>query len=218
MDRVYGTCFCDESCQHTRDCCFDYTSVCPAQACVVSEWSHWSGCAQQCEPAIRVRRRHIEQEPRNSGNACPSLEEKAGCLEYINTRGKNCAQTHGLAFITTIKYSKDRIKRHLSGDSEDQGYCMEFKLESLSHHCNAESRPHAQWMQYLREGYTVCVVCQPPAMRNDSHSCQGDGADFDGTKVLHWQAVGNPRCRGTWKKVQKMEQCSCPLVHSFIFI
>ena len=36
--------------------------------------------------------------------------------------------------------------------------------------------------------------------------------------VLHWQAVGNPQCSGTWKKVQKTQQCNCPPQHSFVFI
>ena len=54
---------------------------------------------------------------------------------------------------------------------------MEYKMESLTTHCTVENRPHTLWMQYLREGYTVCVACQPPAMRNHSGSCQGDGQE-----------------------------------------
>ncbi|XP_033856925.2 somatomedin-B and thrombospondin type-1 domain-containing protein isoform X2 [Acipenser ruthenus] len=94
MDRVFGTCFCDGTCKHTGDCCYDYTQECPAQPCTVSEWSPWSGCALQCKPAYRVRRRSIEQEPKNGGDPCPPLEEKAGCLEYVNYQGQYCAQTH----------------------------------------------------------------------------------------------------------------------------
>lgn len=218
MDRVFGTCFCDGTCKHTGDCCYGYTQECPAQPCTVSEWSPWSGCALQCKPAYRVRRRSIEQEPKNGGDPCPPLEEKAGCLEYVNYQGQYCAQTHGPAFITTLEYNKERRKRDLFNESEDAGFCMEFKLGSLSQQCTMETRPYARWMQYLREGYTVCVFCQPPAMNSASHSCQGDGTDFDGNKILHWQAVGNSRCRGTWKKVQRVEQCSCPVVHSFVFI
>lgn len=29
MDRVYGTCYCDERCLKTKDCCFDYQTECP---------------------------------------------------------------------------------------------------------------------------------------------------------------------------------------------
>lgn len=31
MDRVYGSCYCDEGCQRTRDCCFDYPTECPGE-------------------------------------------------------------------------------------------------------------------------------------------------------------------------------------------
>lgn len=61
-------------------------------------------------------------------------------------------------------------------------YCVEFKMEWLSPYCAVENRQHTRWMQYLREGYTVCVACQPPAMHghnhNHSRSCQGDGTAF----------------------------------------
>ena len=58
-------------------------------------------------------------------------------------------------------------------------FCMKYKMESLTPHCTVENQPHTQWMQYLREGYTVCVACQPPAMQNHSSSCQGDGQESD---------------------------------------
>ena len=31
MDRVYGTCYCDEGCIRTKDCCFDYSTECPGK-------------------------------------------------------------------------------------------------------------------------------------------------------------------------------------------
>ncbi|KAG9347936.1 hypothetical protein JZ751_003953 [Albula glossodonta] len=163
MDRVYGTCYCDETCQRTKDCCFDYPTVCPAQSCVVSQWSYWSGCVQQCRPAIRVRRRQVELEPQNSGDACPPLEERAGCMDYMSHQGAHCAHTQ----VISLEFS------------ETKRYCVEFKMESLSPHCTAENQPHTRWMQYLREGYTVCVACQPPAIHNHSHGCQGDGTASD---------------------------------------
>ncbi|XP_069477311.1 somatomedin-B and thrombospondin type-1 domain-containing protein [Ambystoma mexicanum] len=220
-DRVYGTCFCDEACIQAGDCCYDYTLACPAQPCIVSEWSHWSGCADQCKPTLRVRRRNVQQEPKNGGDPCPRLEEKAGCLEYRTYQGKPCGESYVPAFITTSDYNKDRKRRALSPTwsslDVDSGYCMEFKIESLSYYCTRESRVHARWMQYLREGYTVCVACQYPAMNDGKQRCSGDGFDTYSNKLLHWQAVGNSRCRGTWRKVRRLEQCSCPVVHSFIF-
>ncbi|XP_071184439.1 somatomedin-B and thrombospondin type-1 domain-containing protein-like isoform X1 [Salvelinus alpinus] len=218
MDRVYGTCYCDKGCLRTKDCCYDYPTECPAQSCVVTEWSYWSGCAQPCQRSMRVRQRHIEQEPRNSAEPCPSLEEQAGCMDYQSQHGEICTQNTGPAFITTREFGKGRTKHDIYGAPLYPGFCMEFKMESLTTHCTVETRPHTHWMQYLREGYTVCVACQPPAMRNHSGGCQGDGQESNSEELLHWQAVGNSRCRGTWKKVQRTAHCSCPHVHSFLFI
>lgn len=36
MDRVYGTCYCDEDCVRAKDCCFDYFTECPGE--VGDEW------------------------------------------------------------------------------------------------------------------------------------------------------------------------------------
>ncbi|KFW88053.1 Somatomedin-B and thrombospondin type-1 domain-containing protein, partial [Manacus vitellinus] len=189
--------------------------------CVVGEWSHWSGCAEQCHPGLRIRRRYVQQEPKNGGEPCPALEEKAGCLEYLTYQGEDCGHEHVPAFITTSEYGKERKRRAVSSlwpsDKEAAGYCVEFRTESLSHHCALENRPYARWMQYLREGHTVCVACQAPAMNIDTHRCAGDGHNADGGKILHWEAVGNSQCQGTWKKIRQLEHCSCPLVHSFIF-
>ncbi|XP_016099860.1 somatomedin-B and thrombospondin type-1 domain-containing protein-like [Sinocyclocheilus grahami] len=123
----------------------------------------------------------------------------------------------GAAFITTMEYSKGRT-HDLYGAPMDAGFCMEFKMESLTPQCMVENRPYTRWMQYLREGYSVCVACQPLAMNNHSRSCQGDGNLAERDELLHWQAAGSPRCRGTWRKVQRLQHCSCPQVHSFIFI
>ncbi|XP_063779990.1 somatomedin-B and thrombospondin type-1 domain-containing protein [Pseudophryne corroboree] len=221
LGKVYRTCFCDQVCQTTGDCCYDYTQACPARACIVGEWSHWSGCANQCTPSYRLRRRQVLQEAENSGEPCPNLEEKAGCLEYLTHQGTECGHLHVPAFITTFEYNKERKRRAVSSDwashTEDSGYCVEFQIESLSPACLTEHRPHARWMLYLREGYTVCVACQHPAMNIRNHRCYGDSSDADGNQVLHWQAVGNDKCRGSWRRVREVENCSCPMVHTFIF-
>ncbi|KPP75368.1 somatomedin-B and thrombospondin type-1 domain-containing protein-like [Scleropages formosus] len=170
--------------------------------CRVSQWSSWSGCSQQCHPAFRHRKRHIEKEPSNSGDACPPLEERAGCLEYLDRQGRNCA----LALV------------NISTSISLLSYCVEFKMVSLTSHCAADGQPHLRWTQYLREGYTVCVACQPPAMQEPDRSCQGDGATSGRDELLHWQAVDNPHCRGTWSRVRMLERCACPQVHHFVFI
>ncbi|XP_029004878.1 somatomedin-B and thrombospondin type-1 domain-containing protein [Betta splendens] len=218
MDRVYGTCFCDEGCVRTKDCCFDFFTTCPAQDCVMSDWSSWSGCAKPCEPSARVRVRRIEHQPRNSGEACRRLEERAGCMEYRDPRGDQCGLNSGPAFITSMKFGEGRPEHDTYGKPLDPGFCVEFTLESRTPHCTVENRPHTHWMRYITEGFKVCVVCEPPAMRNNSGSCQGDGQESNKGALLRWQAVGNPQCHGTWKRIQRSQRCNCPPQHSFIFI
>ncbi|XP_061614741.1 somatomedin-B and thrombospondin type-1 domain-containing protein [Phyllopteryx taeniolatus] len=218
MDRVHGTCYCDRGCATTRDCCFDYFSHCPAQACSVKAWSFWSGCAEPCRPSRRARVRHVAERPANGGEPCPALEEQAGCMDYRDRRGNLCGLDTGPAFITSLEFGKGRPVRDTYGSPLDPGFCVEFSLESRSPHCAAENRPHTRWMRYFAEGFTVCVACRPPAVRNHSGGCQGDGREMDRDAVLQWQAVGNPRCSGTWRRIRKTQQCNCPPQHSFVFI
>ncbi|CAL1596890.1 unnamed protein product [Knipowitschia caucasica] len=218
MDRVYGTCYCDESCGKTRDCCFDYFTECPAQDCAVSDWSFWSGCAKPCQPSMRVRVRHTERQPSNGGEACPALEQKAGCREYRDHTGKTCGAHSGPAFITSMEFAKGRPKHDSYGNPLQPGFCVEFLLESRSPHCSLQSRPHTHWMRYITEGFRVCVACEPPAMSNHSARCHGDGHGTHKEAVLHWQALGSPQCSGTWRRVQRTKHCHCPPQHSFVFI
>nr|XP_025871214.1 somatomedin-B and thrombospondin type-1 domain-containing protein [Vulpes vulpes] len=309
LDRVYGTCYCDQACRRTGDCCFDYARACPEAPPVdgqtattaVERFRHRRGrvgrtqeknqlfseasgaftrifsylllvfvpgspsfpfrrcqfitkdkpACQSCSPPCPSASTQIFLQLGSGdwgvGNLAPSLSWWCtvrgplhlgmGVLEtgLTPSLGKvvlgpffwlhvsNALLSFLVpAFITTSAFNKERTRQaaspQWSTDTEDAGYCMEFKTESLTHHCALENRPLTRWMQYLREGYTVCVDCQRPAMNSVSLRCSGDGLDSDGNQTLHWQAIGNPRCQGTWKKVRRVDQCSCPAVHSFIFI
>ncbi|XP_075577385.1 somatomedin-B and thrombospondin type-1 domain-containing protein-like isoform X3 [Pelecanus crispus] len=186
--------------------------------CVVSQWSVWSGCAEPCKTTYRVRWRHIIQEPRNGGEACPPLEERAGCVEYWTQQGTECKQSLIPALITTGGFGKARKKRAAADGSERAGYCVEFQLVAITPGCLHSHRSYTHWMQYLREGHTVCVECQHPALDSRSLHCYGDGSGSKKNQLLHWQAVGNPQCKGTWKRIRQLDTCSCPSVHSFLFI
>ncbi|XP_074501633.1 somatomedin-B and thrombospondin type-1 domain-containing protein [Sebastes fasciatus] len=218
-DRSYGTCYCDQACVSTLDCCHDYETACPALSCVVSEWTQWSGCAEQCRATVRRRSREILQEPLNAGKPCPHLEEHAGCAEYWSQQG-NCHNPLVPALIITGGYGNARKKRDIPDGSDIIGYCVQFQLASLTKGCQQSSGPHTQWMQHLREGHRVCVECQPPALAAGQTHCAGDGEENgEGRRQsLQWQAVGNPRCRGVWRRVGRLEACSCPTAHSFLFI
>uniref|UniRef100_A0A8D2N5P9 SBSPO protein n=1 Tax=Zonotrichia albicollis TaxID=44394 RepID=A0A8D2N5P9_ZONAL len=178
----------------------------PAIPCVVSQWSAWSGCAEPCKTTYRVRTRHIIQEPRNGGESCPALEERAGCMEYWSRQGTECQQS----------LSKS-MEKCLDSPGEDSGlgqYCVQFRLVSLAPGCRHGQR----WMSGLREGLRLCVECQPPALHRPGQPCRGDGAASPQNQLLHWQAVGNHRCKGTWRRIRRLDTCSCPSVHSFLFI
>ncbi|XP_023269872.1 somatomedin-B and thrombospondin type-1 domain-containing protein-like [Seriola lalandi dorsalis] len=218
-DRSYGTCYCDQACVSTLDCCHDYETACPAVSCVVSEWMQWSGCAEPCRATVRRRSRIILQEPLNSGKPCPHLEEHAGCAEYWSKQG-HCHNSLVPALITTGGYGNARKKRDIPDSDNIIGYCVQFQLTSLTKGCQQSAGPHTQWMQYLREGHHVCVECQPPALAAGQRHCAGDGEENveDRRQSLQWQAVGNPRCRGVWRRVGRLEACSCPTAHSFLFI
>ena len=71
----------------------------PARPCFVGEWSPWSGCAGQCQPTTRVRRRSVRQEPLNGGAPCPPLEERAGCLEYSSSQSQDCGHSFGTGVL-----------------------------------------------------------------------------------------------------------------------
>lgn len=60
--------------------------------CVVSQWSAWSGCAEPCKKTYRVRSRQVLQEPRNGGEPCPALQQRAGCVEYWSRQRAECQQ------------------------------------------------------------------------------------------------------------------------------
>ncbi|NXJ90941.1 SBSPO protein, partial [Corythaixoides concolor] len=214
----YGPCYCDQACARTLDCCHDYAEACPVIPCVVSQWSVWSGCAEPCKTTYRVRRRHVIQEPRNGGEACPPLEERAGCVEYWTQQGTECKQSLIPALITTGGFGRARQKRAAADGNERTGYCVEFQLVAITPGCLRSHHSYTHWMQYLREGHTVCVECQPPALNSRSLHCYGDGSGSKKNQLLHWQAVGNPLCKGTWKRIRQLDTCSCPSVHSFLFI
>lgn len=57
-----------------------------AQDCILSPWSSWSKCSEQCGFGTMKRRRVILQAPKNDGKACPIRHEKKGCFQQ-NCKG-----------------------------------------------------------------------------------------------------------------------------------
>ncbi|XP_041334345.1 somatomedin-B and thrombospondin type-1 domain-containing protein-like [Pyrgilauda ruficollis] len=233
-DGSAGPCYCDQACARSLDCCHDYGQACPVVPCVVSQWSAWSGCAEPCKTTCQVRTRHIVQEPRNGGAACPALEQRAGCVEYWTRRGAECQHSLIPALITAGGFGKARQRRAAADGSERAGYCVQFQLVALAPGCGHRQPRHGRWTRELGEGRTVCVECQQPALQPAlqpaqqpalqpalqplRQRCRRDGSGSRQNQLLHWQAMGNHRCRGTWRRIRQLGTCSCPSVHSFLFI
>ncbi|XP_066055086.1 somatomedin-B and thrombospondin type-1 domain-containing protein-like [Chamaea fasciata] len=218
-DGSSGPCWCDQACARALDCCHDYAHTCPVIPCVVSPWSAWSGCAEPCKRTYRVRSRRVLQEPRNGGQPCPALQQRAGCVEYWTRQGAECQQALIPALITTGGFGTARKKRAAADGSERAGFCVQFQLVALTPGClHSQHSQHARWTRRLRGGHMVCVECQPPALLPAGRHCRGDGSGSHPNQLLHWEAVGNHRCRGTWRRIRQLDSCSCPSDHSFLFI
>ncbi|XP_062852690.1 somatomedin-B and thrombospondin type-1 domain-containing protein [Trichomycterus rosablanca] len=219
-ERVQEKCYCDQACRRTLDCCYDYHLTCPDVSCEVSEWSAWSGCSEPCKVSVRVRQRSVLQKPENGGKPCPPLQQTAGCAEYHHHQHGHCLKSLVPALITSGGYGSARKKREVTNTSDATGYCVEFDLISVTVACHHSTGPHTQWMLYLREGHRVCMECQSPALAANQKHCTGDGENVeqDRSMSLQWQAMGNPQCRGLWRRIRRQHFCSCPTVHSFLFI
>nr|XP_015096728.1 somatomedin-B and thrombospondin type-1 domain-containing protein-like [Vicugna pacos] len=139
-------------------------------------------------------------------------------MEYWSRQGAECQQSLLPALITTGNYGNEREKRGAPKDQKTVGYCVQFRLGPIPRSCQQVKAPHAQWMRYLTQGHTVCVRCEWPAQDARSRRCYGDGGGAGGHQLLLWQAAGHPRCRGTWERLGQLRDCSCPEVHSLVFI
>ncbi|XP_070571451.1 somatomedin-B and thrombospondin type-1 domain-containing protein-like isoform X2 [Ptychodera flava] len=215
LDRRYGTCFCDESCVGSRDCCVDYTTVCKASDCEVSEWSHWSGCSVYCGVGYSERRRYVTKQAENGGAKCPPLSQQRGC--YGSYCQPNQLMTEGIAMILPSKFGKAREIDNRIGPFRPKtihpSHCVTVRLTHVHRHCVNARR--LEWTEDLKRGLRICVECQNTAMMDGMGHCLGEGKK--GKKSM-WTAVGSRGCRGSWKQVSVTKNCKCETGHDFIFV
>ncbi|XP_077996171.1 somatomedin-B and thrombospondin type-1 domain-containing protein-like [Glandiceps talaboti] len=215
IDRRYGKCFCDESCLGSRDCCTDYTDVCQAADCQVTEWTQWSGCSVFCGIGYSERRRFRQKKPENGGAGCPPLRQRRGC--YAGYCEPNELMTNGIAMIMPSKYSKARKIDNRIGPFRPKethpSHCVSVRLSNVNRKCvNSRKR---LWTETLKRDMTVCVECQNTAMMDGMGHCLGEGKE--GSTSL-WSAVGVMGCRGSWQQLSVNHTCKCETGYDFIFV
>ncbi|XP_004412593.1 PREDICTED: somatomedin-B and thrombospondin type-1 domain-containing protein-like [Odobenus rosmarus divergens] len=230
-------CFCDQACDAVPDCSPDYSRVSPGSRAggvvgtsqeardgeerrvgllFVVEWNGWSCCVKPCQISYRIRRRRVLPEPRNGCAPRRPLEEPAGCVDYRGRQRVECQQPLLPALITTGSYGNEQKKRGVP--KEQETVLLQFLLGPIPESRQQVRAPHAQWTRYLTQGHTVCVRCEWPAPDARNQRCYGDVGGAGGNQLLQWQAAGHPRCQGTWERLRQLRDCSCPEVHSLVFI
>uniref|UniRef100_A0A5S6QGB5 SMB domain-containing protein n=1 Tax=Trichuris muris TaxID=70415 RepID=A0A5S6QGB5_TRIMR len=227
-------CYCDEACVRLKDCCSDYTTVCPVADCRVSAWSQWSACQSgsnhvsnplselNCGRGTSRRHREVVQMPQYGGAPCPVLNQQRACYDHS---AEQCHKTLSeTALILPYKYSSARSLSKKSKIYYDlpkvlfklratKSYCVIFEVTWTSWHC-------ASQQDTLSQGQTVCVQCDPRTQISQKEGrCTGHGVD---SKRSHWNLLYAKHCYGQWKRVNKSEGCQCdstyPDLARYIFV
>lgn len=72
---------------------------------------------------------------------------------------------------------------------------------------SADQSDLINWTGQLVKGASVCVECQPAAMKQKlGGRCRGHGVL---AKQTRWDAVTVPGCRGRWVMKYRRENCQC---------
>jgi hypothetical protein len=234
------TCFCDSACGELGDCCTDYKQTCLPVDCELGEWQDWGECDARCGPGVKQRTRPVVVRPMNGGRPCEPTVEKAACdgtrckyprapggIEELRETAKILpAQFGPWRYDKTYNPYMDIRKnlfQHYEAKLDDRdmpSYCAEYELIESRPACQSPESSTAvlPWTQPLAKGATVCVECQPLAMRRKlGGRCRGHGV---AGKETRWSAATAHGCDGQWvmKSVHRDCRCNPHSQLSFIFI
>jgi hypothetical protein len=218
-------CFCDEACLELGDCCHDYKTACEPIDCLVAEdWGPWGECDARCGPGVRQRTRRIFRSPKNGGKPCPKTNERIACEgtqckvarapeghDELRETAKIIPASFG-GWRSDVKYDPfrdirrnlfERYQRTLKVDRPT--YCMKFEFTEVWPACSVQTADNPT--AAIVKGNTVCVECQPLAMKKSLGSrCKGHGAMMRETR---WKAVLTSGCHGKWVLKSRQDDCEC---------
>lgn len=231
------TCFCDSACSELGDCCTDYSKTCLPVDCQLGGWQAWGECDVRCGPGVKTRTRPILVQPMNGGRQCEPTVEKSTCdgtkckyprapggIEELRETGKILPARFGpwrddKAYNPYMDIRKNLFEHYDAklDDRQRPPYCAEYELTDVRQSCQS-STSSAPWTRPLVKGATICVECQPTAMRRKlGGRCRGHGVVG---KQTRWNAATAQGCDGQWTLKVTHRECRCnpnsPL--SFIFI
>lgn len=230
------TCFCDETCSLLGDCCTNYASVCKPVDCVVQEhWDHWSECSESCGWGYKERTRQVLVQPENGGKKCDQIFQKTYCLgeKCVERRSDNRHEIKETGKIIPAEFGAWRndklynpysdIRKNLFDHYKKEdvikrpAYCAKYEIVETRGACsNPLASGGGRWTRSLQKGNTICVECQPHAMKRGLGTrCKGHGVYLKDTR---WNAVTVSGCHGRWIMSEQQHECSCNPQDSNSFI
>jgi hypothetical protein len=203
--------------------------------CQLGDFGDWGECSETCGWGYKTRDRPIIREGVNGGVACEATTQKTYCLG-LKCKGKR--QSNGwresseTAKIVPAEYGSYRSSKlydpyadirknlfyHYKKDMkiERPAYCAKFQITETRKACS--NNYNTPWANTLQVGSTICVECQPSAMKKSlGVRCKGHGVYLSET---HWNAITVRDCHGKWQMVTQHEDCSCDAKSdmSYIFV
>ncbi|XP_040579767.1 somatomedin-B and thrombospondin type-1 domain-containing protein [Lepeophtheirus salmonis] len=239
------TCYCDEGCLETGDCCSDYEEYCDiiVTDCVTSDWSEWSECNQNCGVGVKSRSRVIVQYPSPGGKSCGSLNQNRRCVGqrcsmYQRQYKSPIGETAGLLSAKFLNPKKHKsswdIRENLFLHNEwnrkevrEDGYQSDEPQEQTDdrNYCIvfelvkvSKACVKDDDFHGLHQGEIRCALCTD----NSRHKSLGDRCRGHGvpSKLTRWRSTIHSRCHGKWKRKHETRDCRklCPHGADFIFV
>lgn len=213
-------CYCDAHCMATRDCCLDYESACPRVDCILDDWGPWGDCSKLCGWGEKRRSRDVLRGAMNNGRPCENTQQRAFCYgtnckfsrhafgAEIRETGKIIPAEYGPWRKNKLYNPYEDIRKNLFNHHGEKragdrpAYCAHFEITESRSSCKLFDGSGG-----YTKGATVCVECQPLAMKRQLGTrCRGHGVYLRETR---WNAVTVPGCHGKWVMQERHDDCKC---------